>query len=114
MAKDKKSQSEGKAVDKAGEDSPSAEKKVGKGLKKREVIFLALAFVIMLIIAPYMYYTRKVYLHIHSDAAKTQAGPEFTNKPYVTDFWISIASGFVFFWAKKWVTAFMHPIVRRL
>ena len=78
------------------------------------MIFLALAFVIMLIIAPYMYYTRKVYLHIHSDAAKTEAGPEFTNMPYVTDFWISIVSGFIFFWAKKWVTAIMHPIVRRL
>ena len=114
MAKAKNSRTEEISVDKANDDSPSVEKKAGKGLKKREVIFLALAFVIILIVAPYLYYTRKVYLHIHSDAVKTQAGPEFTNKPYVTDFWISIVSGFIFYWAKKWVTAVMHPIVRRL
>ena len=58
MAKGKKTQSEGISVE-AGKESQTAEKKAGKGLKKREVIFLALAFVIMLIIVPYMYYTRR-------------------------------------------------------
>ena len=58
MAKGKKTQSEGISVE-AGKESQTAEKKPGKGLKKREVIFLALAFVIMLIIVPYMYYTRR-------------------------------------------------------
>mgnify|MGYP001359321680 CR=1 FL=1 len=53
-----------------------------------------------------------VYQHIHSDIAKTQAGPEFSDKPNVTDFWISIASGIVFFITKKGVTTCIYPIVK--
>ena len=96
-------------------DSP-VDKKVQKrtvtSLKKREIIFLAAASLILVIVVPYMHYTRKVYLHIYSDAHLSQAGPEFNAKPSVIDFWISIVSGIVFFWAKRWVTACLFPLVR--
>ena len=69
---------------------------------------------ILLVIGPYLYYTRLVYLHIHSSAAVTQAGPEFGAKPYVYDFWIPVASGFLMYHSKKWITACLYRIVHAI
>lgn len=61
-----------------------------------------------------MYYTGVVYQHIHSKAALTQAGPEFSKMPQMKDFWIPIVSGIILFWVKKGITTFLHPYVKRV
>ena len=60
-----------------------------------------------------MYYTVVVYLHIH-EYAETQAGPNFTRKPQIADFWISVLSAFAVYYLQKWTTDWLIPIIGRV
>ena len=60
-----------------------------------------------------MYYTVVVYLHIH-EYAGTQAGPNFTRKPQIADFWISVLSAFAVYYLQKWTTDWLIPIIGRV
>ena len=44
--------------------------------------------------------------------ASTQAEPEFSARPQVTDFWISIVSGLCFYVSFKIIPAALYPLVR--
>ena len=109
---DQQDKQKNSTVDSKGKDAAS-KKSEKKGWKKRDCFFLAASCAVFAVIGPYMYYTAVVYQHIY-DHVGTQAGPEFSNKPKVTDFWISIVSGLVLYWLKKVVTAALFPLVRAI
>ena len=48
-------------------------------LRTRDKIFLFAAFIVMLIVFPYVYYTGRVYFYIQENA--TKAGPGFILRP---------------------------------
>ena len=51
-----------------------------------------------------------VYNYIHEHAA-TQAGPEFTNKPQLSDLWIAAVSAVCIYITKIIVEKACHPLI---
>lgn len=60
---------------------------------------------------PYIYYTIKVYNYIHENAA-TEAGPEFTDRPYLSDLWITLVSAIVIYIVKLSIMKGFQPLIR--
>ena len=72
------------------------------GYTTKEILFFIVSGELVCVLVPYVLLTGMVYKHIYDYEAE-QAGPDFTRKPYVGDFWISIVSAFVIYFIKKWV-----------
>ena len=60
---------------------------------------------------PYIYYTIKVYNYIHENAA-AQAGPNFTDRPFLSDLWISVVSAIAIYIAKTIIMKGFQPLIR--
>ena len=68
---------------------------------------------LLLFCGPYIYYTIKVYNYIHDNAA-TQAGPNFTDRPYLSDLWISFVSAIAIYITKHIIMKGFFPVIRYL
>ena len=67
-------------------------------------------FGLLMFCGPYIYYTIKVYNYIH-EHAETQAGPDFTTKPQLSDLWIAVVSAVCIYFVKFIVLNGCHPMI---